>query len=140
MVSILLLDGKSHLPSDFCRNYHVVPSRHFDGYLQPSCGYLQPQCVYLQPRCGYPQQHYGYPRPPPGYSQPLHGYPQLQCWYRLLAQSERVLLSSRMTNETDRTHIEDMKDPDKVLLPSSNLLLVALREDKSKHCIPFTLF
>ena len=32
-----------------------------------------------------------------------------------------------------------MKDSDKVLLPSSDLLLVALREDESGHHIPFTL-
>lgn len=32
-----------------------------------------------------------------------------------------------------------MKDPDKVLLPSSNLVLIALREDESGGCISFTL-
>ena len=32
-----------------------------------------------------------------------------------------------------------MKDPDKVLLPSRNLLLVTFREDESEHRIPFTL-
>jgi hypothetical protein len=38
-----------------------------------------------------------------------------------------------------RTHIEDMKDLDKVLLPSSNLILITLREDEPGECIPFTL-
>jgi hypothetical protein len=32
-----------------------------------------------------------------------------------------------------------MKDSHKVLLPTRNLLLVALREDESDHCISFTL-
>ena len=32
-----------------------------------------------------------------------------------------------------------MKDPDEVLLPSRDLLLVALREDESENRIPFTL-
>ena len=32
-----------------------------------------------------------------------------------------------------------MKDSDKVLLPSRNLLLVALREDESGHYIPFAV-
>ena len=45
----------------------------------------------------------------------------------------------QMPNRTNRTHVEDMKDPDEVLLPSRNLLLVALREDESHRCIPFTL-
>jgi hypothetical protein len=33
-----------------------------------------------------------------------------------------------------------VKDPDKVLLPSSNLVLIAFGEDESINCIPFTLF
>jgi hypothetical protein len=33
-----------------------------------------------------------------------------------------------------------VEDPDEVLLPSRDLVLVALREDESEHCIPFTLF
>jgi hypothetical protein len=32
-----------------------------------------------------------------------------------------------------------MKDPDKVLLPSRNLILVALREDEPGERLPFTL-
>ena len=32
-----------------------------------------------------------------------------------------------------------MKDPDKVLLPSRNLVLVAPRENEPGSCIPFTL-
>ena len=33
-----------------------------------------------------------------------------------------------------------MKDSDKVLLPNSNLVPIALRKDKSGNPIPFTLF
>ena len=32
-----------------------------------------------------------------------------------------------------------MKDPNKVLLPSCNLVLIALRVNESGGCIPFTL-
>ena len=32
-----------------------------------------------------------------------------------------------------------MEDPDEVLPPSRNLLLITLREDESDHSIPFTL-
>ena len=44
-----------------------------------------------------------------------------------------------MANESNRTYIEDMKDPDKILLPGSNLALIALGESKSMYRIPFTL-
>ena len=44
-----------------------------------------------------------------------------------------------MLNWTNRTHVEHVKDPDKVLFPSGNLVPVALREDESEHCTPFTL-
>ena len=50
-----------------------------------------------------------------------------------------MLLSLRVPNRIDCTHVKDMKDPDKVLLPSRNLLLVAPREDKSGHSIPLAL-
>jgi hypothetical protein len=73
-----------------------------------------------------------------GYLQLPFGYPQPSCWYRLSARSERWLLSSRIPNGTNRTHIEDVKDPDKILLPGSNLILIALHEDESGECIPFT--
>jgi hypothetical protein len=49
------------------------------------------------------------------------------------------LLSPGMPNRTNRTHVEDMKDPDKVLFPCRNLFLIALREDESGHRISFTL-
>ena len=42
-------------------------------------------------------------------------------------------------DRTDCTHVKDVKNPDKVLLPSRNLLLVALREDEPGHGIPFAL-
>ena len=37
------------------------------------------------------------------------------------------------------TYVEDVKDLDKVLLPSGNLVLVSLREDKPEGCVPFTV-
>ena len=40
---------------------------------------------------------------------------------------------------TNRTHVEDVKDSDEVLLPGSDLLPVTLREDQSEHYIPFSL-
>jgi hypothetical protein len=33
-----------------------------------------------------------------------------------------------------------VKDPDKVLLPGNNLVLIAFREDEPGECISFTLF
>ena len=46
-------------------------------------------------------------------------------------------MSSQMHNITNRTHVEDVKHPEKVLLPSGNLVLVSLREDKSGECVSF---
>jgi hypothetical protein len=47
----------------------------------------------------------------------------------------------KITNvqQINRTHVEDMKNPDKILLPRGELVLVALREDESINRIPFTL-
>ena len=42
-----------------------------------------------------------------------------------------------MSNGTNRTHIKDVEKPDKVLLPSSDLVLITLRKGESGHCIPF---
>jgi hypothetical protein len=50
-----------------------------------------------------------------------------------------VLLSLGIPNITDRTHIEDVKDPDKFLIPTNNLVLIALREDESKKCASFAV-
>ena len=44
-----------------------------------------------------------------------------------------------MHNETNQTHIEHVKNPDKVLLPTRNLVLITLRMDESGERIPFTL-
>ena len=44
-----------------------------------------------------------------------------------------------MPNRTDRTHVEDVKDSNKVLLPSRNFVFVTLRMDESGNRIPFTL-
>jgi hypothetical protein len=44
-----------------------------------------------------------------------------------------------MPIKTNRTHVEDVENPDEVLFPSRDLLLIALREDESGHRIPFTL-
>jgi hypothetical protein len=40
---------------------------------------------------------------------------------------------------TDRTYVEDVKDPDKVLLPSCDLVLIAFGKDESIDRAPFTL-
>jgi hypothetical protein len=44
-----------------------------------------------------------------------------------------------MLNRSDWTHVEDVKNPEEVLLPSRNLLLVAFCEDEPGHRISFTL-
>jgi hypothetical protein len=48
------------------------------------------------------------------------------------------MLSSRAPSGIDRTYIEDLKDPHKVLLPTRNLVFVVLGEDESEDCTPFT--
>ena len=48
-------------------------------------------------------------------------------------------LSPWMPNGANRTYVENLKDPDEVLLPTGNLVLVAFREDESEDRIPFTL-
>ena len=48
-------------------------------------------------------------------------------------------MSSRMHNITNRTHVEDVKHPEKVLLPRGNPILVSLRENKSGERISFAL-
>ena len=40
-------------------------------------------------------------------------------------------MSARIPNSINQTHIKDMKDPEEVLLPSRDLVLIALGEDKS---------
>jgi hypothetical protein len=44
-----------------------------------------------------------------------------------------------MSKGINQTYVEDLKDPDKVLPPSRNLVLIALREDESGERIPFCL-
>ena len=44
-----------------------------------------------------------------------------------------------MSNRTNRTHVKYVKDPEKILLPGSNLVLVAFGEDESVERISFTL-
>jgi hypothetical protein len=39
----------------------------------------------------------------------------------------------------NRTHVEDVKDPDEVLIPSRDLVPIVLREDEPKEGIPFAL-
>ena len=74
-----------------------------------------------------------------GYLQPSHEYPQPPRWYQSRVPSERMLLSLGVLNRIDCTHVKDVKDPDKILLPSRNLLLIALREDESGYYIPLAL-
>ena len=45
----------------------------------------------------------------------------------------------RMPARTDQTHVEDVKDLHKILLPSSNLVLITFGKDESVDRIPFTL-
>jgi hypothetical protein len=98
MVSILLfMEGKSHLPGDFCRVRPPAPSTYFDTYPQPS------------------------------------------CWYRLPARSERGLSNSQMPDGTNRTHVEDVKNPEEVPIPTGNLVLIAFCEHEPRERIPFTL-
>jgi hypothetical protein len=104
------MDGKSYLPSRFDWMYLPAPSALFDEYLQPLFGYPQPQ----------------------------FGYSSSPCGCRLPAGSEREVVSSRISGIHNRTDIEDLKDSDKVLLPTRNLLLVVLGEDESEHSTPFT--
>ena len=50
------------------------------------------------------------------------------------------MLSLRIPSRTKWTHVEDLKDPHKVLLPSRNLVLVVFGEDESDDRPPFTPF
>ena len=46
-----------------------------------------------------------------------------------------------MNNKQDnRTHVEDVKELDKVLLPSGDFVLISLRENESDEWVSFTLF
>jgi hypothetical protein len=45
-----------------------------------------------------------------------------------------------MPNQASRTHVEDVKDPDKVLLPGDNLVPIASGEDESVDNISFPPF
>ena len=49
----------------------------------------------------------------------------------------RAGFSSRTLGRTNRTHVEDLKDLDKVLFPSRDLVLVILGEDESEDRVPF---
>ena len=44
-----------------------------------------------------------------------------------------------MPNDSTKTHLEDVEDPDEVLLPTHNLLFVTFCEDESGHSVPFPL-
>ena len=50
------------------------------------------------------------------------------------------MLSSRIPSRVNRAHVEDLKDPDEILLPSRDLILVVLGEDESEDRPPFTPF
>ena len=52
---------------------------------------------------------------------------------------KRALLGMWIPNRFNRTYVEDVKDPDKILLPRSNLTLIALGEDESVYHTPFTM-
>ena len=44
-----------------------------------------------------------------------------------------------MPERANRTHIENVKDPEKILLPSSDLSLITLGENESMYRVPFTM-
>ena len=44
-----------------------------------------------------------------------------------------------MPKTTNRTHVENVKDPDKILIPSSNFVLIGFGEGESTYRIPFTM-
>ena len=44
-----------------------------------------------------------------------------------------------MPTGTNQAHVEYVKNPEKILLPSSNLVLIAFGEHKSVEGVPFTL-
>ena len=48
------------------------------------------------------------------------------------------MVSSQIHRRINRTHVEDLEDPDQVLLPSRNLVFVVLGEDESEDSTPFT--
>ena len=47
------------------------------------------------------------------------------------------MLGSQTPNKVNWTHVEDLRDPDKVLLPGCDLALIVLDEDESGDCTPF---
>jgi hypothetical protein len=49
-------------------------------------------------------------------------------------------LSLRIPKRTNWTHIEYVENSDKILVPRSNLILVALREDEPQDYVPFPSF
>ena len=44
-----------------------------------------------------------------------------------------------MTNRCNKTHVEDVEGPNKVLLPSRDIIFITLRMNESGGRIPFTL-
>ena len=46
-------------------------------------------------------------------------------------------VNSRMVGKMNGTHIEDVKDPDEVLIPSRDLVFIALREGESGERVSF---
>jgi hypothetical protein len=48
------------------------------------------------------------------------------------------MLNSRIPSGTNRTHVEHLKHPNKVLLPTRNLFFVVFSEDELENSTPFT--
>ena len=48
------------------------------------------------------------------------------------------MLSSCIPTKIDWTNVEDLKDPDEVLLPSGDLVLIVLCKDETEDRPPFT--
>lgn len=45
-----------------------------------------------------------------------------------------------MPNRIGRIDVEGVKDPDNILFPSGNLVLIASQKDGLKDCLSFSLF
>ena len=65
---------------------------------------------------------------------------KIQKHHVVIHQQLRLKLDyERSSNRTDRTHIEDVKDPMEVLPPSGNRTLVILHVEESGDRMSFTL-
>jgi len=65
---------------------------------------------------------------------------KIQKHHVVIHQQLRLKLDyERSSNRTDRTHIEDVKDPVEVQLPGSNPFFIVLCTEESRGCISPTV-